>query len=89
MNLIVNKGDIAAYKWGNDQVTTAVIDVPLPAYTDLARESEKNYMSVQLIEAGRRYEELQKYFRGEPNLKHVADKGEMVMDVGRLVGLIE
>ena len=30
MNLIISKGEIVAYKWGNDQISTAVIDIPEP-----------------------------------------------------------
>ena len=32
MNLIINKGEIVAYKWGNDQISTASIDIPVPAF---------------------------------------------------------
>ena len=32
MNLIISKGEAIAYKWGNDQITTAVIDIPVPSF---------------------------------------------------------
>ncbi len=47
MNLIVSQGEIVAYKWGHDRITTAVIEVPTPASTGAARASEKAYMKLQ------------------------------------------
>lgn len=83
VNLIVSKGEIAAYHWGNDQITTAVVEVPVPASTDAARASEVQYMALQGPESARRYEELQKRLRGEKNLMDVAERGEMVTGVDR------
>lgn len=55
MNLIISKGEIVAYKWGNDQITTAVIEVPEPPSTDAARRSEAEYLRQQGPEMEKRY----------------------------------
>jgi len=47
MNLIISKGEIAAYKWGVDQITTAVVDVPAPPSPAVARASEQEFMQQQ------------------------------------------
>ena len=44
MNLIISKGEIAAYKWGNNQITTTVIDIPEPPSQEAARRSEQEYL---------------------------------------------
>jgi len=56
MNLIISKGEIVAYKWGNDQVTTGVIDVPESPSLEAARRSEQAYLRQQGPEMQRRYE---------------------------------
>ena len=56
MNLIVSKGEVAAYKWGNDQITTAVIDIPAPPSTEAARRSERQYLRAQGPEMKKRYQ---------------------------------
>ena len=55
MNLIVSKGEIVAYKWGNDKITTAVIDVPVAPSTTTARNYEREYLEQQGPEMERRY----------------------------------
>lgn len=80
VNLIVNKGEITAYKWGNDQITTAVIDVPAMPSTATARKSESKYLQLQEPEMARRYQEIQKRLRGEKNEVHRASRGEMIAD---------
>ena len=80
VNLIVNKGEIAAYKWGNDQITTATIDVPAMPSTAAARESESEYLKLQEPEMARRYQEIQKRLRGEKNEVHRASRGELIAD---------
>ena len=30
MNLLISKGEVAAYKWGVDRITTAVVEIPTP-----------------------------------------------------------
>jgi len=47
MNLIISKGEIIAYKWGNDQISTADIDIPHPPSTEAARHSEQEYLQAQ------------------------------------------
>ena len=37
VNMIVSKGEVVAYAWGNDRITTATIDIPAPASTEAAR----------------------------------------------------
>ncbi len=56
MNLIVSKGEIVAYAWGNDRITTATIEVPSAPSTPLAREYERRYLDLQGPEMARRYE---------------------------------
>ena len=63
MNLIVSKGEIVAYKWGNDEITTAVIDIPEPASLDLARRSEQGYLKYQGPEMKKRYEKTMESVR--------------------------
>lgn len=82
MNLMVSKGEIVAYQWGNNRVTAAVVEVPAQASTNAARTSEARYMALQGAEAARRYEELQKRLRGEQNFMDAAERGEMVMELG-------
>ena len=60
MNLIVSKGEVAAYKWGNDQITTAVIDIPAPPSTAAARRSERRYLRAQGPEMKKRYAKTMK-----------------------------
>ena len=78
MNLIVSKGEIAAYRWGNDVITTAEIDVPAAPSTDAARAYEAEYVALQGPEMERRYEETLKRLRGEDNLVVLAQAGEPV-----------
>jgi predicted amidohydrolase len=56
MNLIISKGEIIAYKWGNDQITTGVVDLPIWPSTEAARASEMLYLEQQGPEMARRYE---------------------------------
>ena len=55
MNLIISKGEIAAYQWGNDQISTADIHIPAPPSTEAARRSEQEYLSTQGREMEARY----------------------------------
>ena len=65
MNLIVSKGEIVAYRWGNDVITTAEIEVPAAPSTQAARAYEAEYIALQGPEMERRYEETLKRLRGE------------------------
>ena len=56
MNLIISKGEIVAYKWGNDQISTAHIDIPNPPSTEAARQSEQEYLQTQGPEMEVRYQ---------------------------------
>lgn len=60
MNLVVSKGEIVAYAWGNDRITTATIEVPAAPSTPLAREYERRYLDLQGPEMARRYEKTMK-----------------------------
>ena len=80
MNLIISKGEVVAYKWGNDQITTAMIDLPVPPSTAAARQYEKAYMDLQGPEMRHRYDETQKRLRGEPNLVDVAEVGGLIAE---------
>jgi predicted amidohydrolase len=56
MNLIISKGEVVAYKWGNDQITTATVDLPVPPSIEAARAAERLYLERQGPEMARRYE---------------------------------
>ena len=56
MNLIISKGEIVAYKWGNDQISTADIDIPVLPSTEAARRSEQEYLQSQGPEMDTRYQ---------------------------------
>ena len=49
VNMIVSKGEVVAYKWGNDCITTAEIEIPMNVgrFTEHAREYEKQYLELQ------------------------------------------
>ncbi len=80
MNLIVSRGEIVAYKWGNDQITTAIVDVPALPLTSTARAYETKYLELQGPEMERRYQETMKRLRGEANLVDLAARGELIAD---------
>ena len=63
MNLIISKGEIVAYKWGNDQITTATIEIPTPISQEAARFSEQEYLQYQQPEMEKRYQQTVKKFR--------------------------
>ena len=56
MNLIISKGEIAVYKWGNDQISTAYIDILHPPSTEAARQSEQEYLQTRGPEMEARYQ---------------------------------
>ena len=56
VNLIVSKGEVVAYKWGTDRITTACIDVPAWPTPDVADQMEEAYLATQNEEMLRRYE---------------------------------
>ena len=55
MNLIISKGEICAYQWGNDQITYGVVDVPAAPGEASARQAEQDYFTEQTPEMERRY----------------------------------
>lgn len=56
-NLIVNKGEIAAYQRGYDRITLARVEIPAAASTAAARAAEREYLRQQGPEMARRYRE--------------------------------
>ena len=56
MNMLVSKGEIVAYKWGNDMISTGTIHIPTRPSTYTARAYENKYMSTQEMEMHTRYE---------------------------------
>jgi len=56
MNLLISKGEVVAYKWGNDQISTAYIDMPVPPSTRAARRAEQEYLQSQGPEMENRYQ---------------------------------
>ena len=57
MNLIISHGEVVAYKWGNDQITTAIVEIPRGSCEDNARELEQIYLQQQKTEMVKRYEQ--------------------------------
>ena len=80
MNLLVSKGEIVAYEWGNDRITTGVVEVPAPPSTAAARASEREYQDSQPREMELRYQETLKRLRGESNQVERAAKGELIAE---------
>ena len=80
MNLIITKGEIAAYQWGNDQITTAVIHLPIAPSPAAARTSEAEYVGRQAQEMDRRYQETNKRINGNSNLSAQVAKGELIAE---------
>ena len=78
MNLIISKGEIVAYDWGNDCITTAVVEVPDAPSETAARILEQEVLKRQKREMEHRFQETQKRLRGEPNLVHRAARGELI-----------
>lgn len=56
MNLIISKGEICAYQWGNDLITHGVVEVPAAPGVSAAREAERQYLRAQGPEMDRRYQ---------------------------------
>ncbi len=56
MNLIISKGEICAYQWGNDLITHGVIEVPAAPCEETARQAEQDYLAAQTPEMERRYQ---------------------------------
>ena len=79
MNLIVNKGEAVQYAWGNDRISTAVIDVPVPPSTTAARSLESEYLRLQGPEMNRRFQETRKRLAGRENEVERAMRGELIV----------
>ena len=56
MNLMISKGEICAYQWGNDQITHGVVDIPAAPGAEAARQAEQDYLGAQTPEMERRYQ---------------------------------
>lgn len=57
MNLIISQGEIVAYKWGNNRITTAEIAIPHAPSQTGARQAEAEYLRQQGPEMARRYQQ--------------------------------
>ena len=79
VNMIVSKGEVVAYAWGNDRITTATIDIPAPASTGAARALELEYMGLQGPEMAQRYQETCKRLGGQRNEVEKAQRGELIV----------
>ena len=55
VNLIVDRGEMIAYHWGADAITTADIHPRMPPSPRLAREFERDYLAFQADELARRF----------------------------------
>ncbi len=78
MNLIISKGEIVAYKWGSDKITTATVEIPTAPSVHAARALEAEYLALQGPEMARRYREMMKHLKGEPSLRELAEGGELI-----------
>lgn len=58
VNLIISKGEVAAYTWGVDRITTARIDIPAWPAPTLANEMERTYLAGQDAEMLRRHRHM-------------------------------
>ena len=83
VDLIISTGEVVAYKWGNDQIATAEIEVPAVPSTGAARGYEREYMKLQGPEMQRRYEETEKRLRGEESLVEEARVGGLIATKGK------
>ena len=66
LNLIISKGEIVAYKWGNDQITTAIVEVPARPSNATARDYEAEYLEQQGPEMDRRYQQTMRRLAERP-----------------------
>jgi predicted amidohydrolase len=55
VNLIISKGEIVAYKRGNDRITTATIDIPIRPSKKIARKMEREFLEQREPEMTKRY----------------------------------
>ena len=60
VNLIVSKGEVAAYAWGNDRISIAEIEAPLPPSPKRARSMEEEFLIWREPEMQRRHEKTVK-----------------------------
>ena len=63
VNVIVSKGEVAAYQWGNDKITTAVVDIPIQPSTKAARVVERGYLKWQKKEMFLRWRKTMRSLR--------------------------
>lgn len=47
MNMMVSKGEIAGYTWGEDRITTAMIDIPVKASSQAIRACDREFQRAQ------------------------------------------
>ena len=57
LNLIVSRGEVEAYKWGNDQITIAQIEIAQAPSIQAARQLEEDFLTWRDMEMRRRYEQ--------------------------------
>ena len=63
VNLIISKGEVVAYKWGNDCITSGLVEVPARVTKAATRAYEREYLASQGPEMERRYSEGLKELR--------------------------
>ena len=68
VNLIVSKGEVVAYAWGNDRISIAEIEVPLPPSPERAQSMEESFLIWRDPEMQRRYEKTMKRSCSDTNL---------------------
>ena len=65
VNLIVSKGEVVAYAWGNDRISLAEIEAPLPPSSKRARSMEEAFLTWQEPEMQRRHEKTVEHSSSE------------------------
>jgi len=65
VNLIISKGEVVAYTWGVDRITTAHIEIPAWPAPALANEMERTYLAGQDAEMLRRHRHMMEELKRE------------------------
>ena len=65
VNLIISKGEVVAYTWGVDRITTARIEIPAWPAPALADDMEHAYLAGQDAEMLRRHRHMTEELKRE------------------------
>lgn len=84
LNLIISKGEVVAYQWGNDRITVGEIEVPAPSSTHSSRRFEAEFFRLNEPEMARRHRERLRELRGEENIYEQARVGHLIANAPEL-----